>query len=264
MPYSVCVDSNDNVYVAGFFSTTFMPSSADAALKSFSSDGTPDLDLIWTEDSGSDAFTSVIVDDSGNIYLGGYGKNLAGSGTEEDWWIKKLDPSGTELWEKKVDGGGGDSSMGAEDRVYQLVLDSNDNLYAIGVGFNLVGTDTLGDWWIKKFDSDGNEITTGWDKKIDNVGTGESAFTGVVDSNDRLYVAGSQGQSDNSLDIWIKAFDSDGTEDTTDWDITYDYNGANDFIWSAVIDSYGDLYLGGSVGQSFSQINWFIRKYVID
>jgi hypothetical protein len=46
-------------------------------------------------------------------------------------------------------------------------MDSQGSLYFVGYGFELVNYHSGSDWWIKKIDSNGNEVTTGWNKKID-------------------------------------------------------------------------------------------------
>ena len=69
------------------------------------------------------------------------------------------------LWPKNYDGGEGDGN----DRITCSIYDNQGNLYFIGYGFELVNHHSGYDWWIKKFDSSGDEINTGWNKKIDHV-----------------------------------------------------------------------------------------------
>ena len=60
-----------------------------------------------------------------------------------DWWIKKFDSQGNELWDKRYDGNGD------YDVIYSVAVDSSGKVYAAGAGMYLGGSTEL-DWWIKK------------------------------------------------------------------------------------------------------------------
>jgi hypothetical protein len=110
------------------------------------------------------------------------------------------------LWPKTYDSGEGDG----DDRITCSVIDSIDsqeNVYFIGYGFELINNHSGNDWWIKKFNSAGNEVTTGWNKKIDLNGSASTTYdvptNAIIDSFDNLIV------SDGYNTI---KFASDGTE----------------------------------------------------
>jgi hypothetical protein len=107
------------------------------------------------------------------------------------------------LFPKIFDGGEGDG----DDQITCSVIDSQGNIYFIGYGYELVNHHSGSDWWIKKIDSYGNEITSGWNKKIDLNENTSTAYdrpkNAVIDGNDNLYV---------SDDYFTMKFNSDGTE----------------------------------------------------
>jgi hypothetical protein len=96
------------------------------------------------------------------------------------------------LWPKTYDGGEGDG----DDQITCSAMDNQGNIYFIGYGFELVNHHSGSDWWIKKIDSTGNEIVSGWNKKIDfydNYGsssdTHDRPTNAIIDSNDNLIVS---------------------------------------------------------------------------
>jgi hypothetical protein len=115
------------------------------------------------------------------------------------------------LWPKTYDSGEGDG----DDQITCSVMDSQGNVYFIGYGFELVNHHSGNDWWIKKIDSSGNEVVSGWNKKIDfydNYGyssdTHDRPTNAVIDSDNNLYV---------SDGYYTLKFASTGAEDTTNW-----------------------------------------------
>ena len=63
------------------------------------------------------------------------------------------------------------------------------------------------DWWIKKFDANGNEDTINWNKKLNSVY--DYAYSIAIDINNNIYVAGCGVNLVNlssGYDWWIKKF----------------------------------------------------------
>jgi hypothetical protein len=90
----------------------------------------------------------VAVDTNGNVYVVGYGTNIASSSSGNDWWIKKFSSSGVEdtsNWDKRIDGNSG------EDFAYSVAVGSEGSAYVGGYGSNLVSSTSGSDWWVKKF-----------------------------------------------------------------------------------------------------------------
>ena len=267
--YSVLVEGND-VYVAGTGTDIVGGSSgADWWIKKFNSSG---YEYNFTEgwnktidaaDSHDYAMT-LTIDSNSNVYVAGYGTNLVGAATNGDLWIKKFNSSGTEneSWNKSFDARGG------LDWVAKLGVDSNDNVYAVGFGLNLVGVASSRDWWLKKFWSNGTEDVTNWNKSYDDKPNDwDEAHAITIDSQDNIYVSGYVGSTSGVYDWYIKKFNSSGAEDGTNWNKTIDAAGNWDEAKTMSIDSNDALYVGG-YGKNFvtgsSDRDWWIKKFDLD
>ncbi|MDR1277471.1 MAG: choice-of-anchor D domain-containing protein [Treponema sp.] len=161
--------------------------------------------------------------------------------------LRYLTSTGTESWTKTVTGF----------TINDAVIDSSNNIYIAGYGTDLVNVASGQDVWLKKYNSAGTEITTGWDKKIDwGYNTGEyarqiftySSYIFVTGYGSNLYSVGSGG------DGWIKQYTLDGQELST-WNKILDTDSEVNLL---KIDTGGNLYFNS--GSSTSAI---IRKYSI-
>jgi hypothetical protein len=117
------------------------------------------------------------------------------------------------IWPKTFDGGEGDGN----DAPVISLIDNSGNLYFVGYGFELVNNHSGNDWWIKKFNSSGVEIVTGWNKKLDiypNTSTyyDQPRYAGL-DSLGNLYVSNNY----NTASTFTLKFNPDGTEVTSGW-----------------------------------------------
>lgn len=95
-------------------------------------------------------------------------------------------------WPKTFDSVEGDG----DDRITCSVIDSQGNIYFIGYGFELVNHHSGYDWWIKKIDNSGNEVTSGWDKKLDFYDNYNAYYSNhdkptnaIIDNSDNLIVS---------------------------------------------------------------------------
>ena len=209
-----------------------------------------------SEDSALDG----ALDSNGNLYVVGYGNNLVDVSTAHDWWIKKFDPHGvedTENWDKKIDGNL------KSDRAYAVAVDSLDNIYVAGNGDALVGDLTASDWWIKKFDSEGVEDTTFWDKKLDGNSDIDLAYDIAVDSFDNVFVVGMGKNIDggDDFDWWIIKFNSAGEIQN---ELEINNTTGNDEAKAIAIDSNDNIYVAGYYESAITQNNWWIKKYQND
>ena len=133
--YSVAVDANGNVYVAGYSTATWgspvraFSSGGDAFAAKLDSSGA----LTWNTflgGSGSDYGNSVAVDANGNVYVAGYSYVTWGSPARafsgfNDAFAAKLDFSGVLTWNTFLGGGGNDIG-------YSVAVDANGNVYVAG------------------------------------------------------------------------------------------------------------------------------------
>jgi hypothetical protein len=168
------------------------------------------------------------------------------------WWIKKFDSNGNEdmtNWNKRITVGTEPDGVMEDFAPVTVVTDSKNNVYVSGWVWNGIGS--FFDWMIKKYDSNGNEITTNWNKIFPGNGFWDFPTGMAVDSSDNIYVIGSyhndplmQGKED--VDWWIKKFDPNGNEDMIYWNKMYD-SGFNtiDAPMAIAVDSSDNVYVAG-------------------
>jgi hypothetical protein len=168
------------------------------------------------------------------------------------WWIKKFDSNGNEdmtNWNKRITVGTEPDGVMEDFAPVTVVTDSKNNVYVSGWVWNGIGS--FFDWMIKKYDSNGNEITTNWNKIFPGNGFWDFPTGMAVDSSDNIYVIGSyhndplmQGKED--VDWWIKKFDPNGNEDMIYWNKMYD-SGFNtiDAPMAIAFDSSDNVYVAG-------------------
>jgi hypothetical protein len=263
-------DSEDNIYLAGTgYNIVQTDSSFDAWIKKFDKNGVEDI-TNWNKmldgESEADEANAVLIDDNDNIYMAlSYGEAVVFP--VKCWWLKKFDVNGNEdstnwniRYTDKCSMWGGPLAV---------AMDTTGNLYFAGAGGGLIDPWTSGDdWWIKKFSPGGEEIVTGWNKKFDS---GTDLVQAIdTDSQNNLY-AGGYGEdlvSDNSRrDWWIKKFAEDGTEDTGNWNKSFDNVEESDKLWDVAVDDYDDIYFVGNGNQLIdanSGIDWRIKKFDAD
>ena len=149
--HSIAVDTNGFVYAAG----NDITGGWDWSIHKFNSAAVEqggNWPMSFTN-TGTDILYSMALDGDNDLYVVGLGNNLAGNG-DQDWWIKKVHPDGTEdtdNWDKKIDSGNGD------DCAYGVTVAPDDaGVYVVGYGSYLLPGGGH-DWWIKKFTSEGVE-----------------------------------------------------------------------------------------------------------
>lgn len=233
---AVITDLNGNVYVGGSYNNT------DGKLYKFTGN---DGYFKWSKNYlGS--VNSIAVDSQNNVYT-------AQQSNTNSWSISKYNPDGIlgiNNWNKSFPNSNGTN------RVTGITTDSNDNIYVVGYGNKLVSTKSYADWWIKKFDSDGNEDTTNWNKKYHWNNSHDNAHAVAVDSNNNVYVVGCYTNSNNNTNWMIKKFDNNGNEDTTFWNKSFGNPNKNDEAFSIAIDSNDNIYVAGVINAS-----WHIKKF---
>lgn len=159
--------------------------------------------------------TATAVDSQGNVYVvgttqGDFG-NQINAAESQDVYLSKFDATGNLLFTRLL--GASDSA-----EAFDLVIDSNDNVYIAGqVNNELVTSDTLSgfDSFVTKFDSSGFELFT---YQQDTTAT-DQANSLAIDANGDVIVVGSiSGQLNNSTtfgggsDIFVtKLSGTDGT-----------------------------------------------------
>lgn len=98
------------------------------------------------EGDGRDSVTKILTDSSNNVYVIGYGWELANNHSGFDWWIKKFNSTGVQQWEKVFDfydDGIGSSYSPDYDNPKYAILDNSENLI-ISSSYNTVKLNYLG------------------------------------------------------------------------------------------------------------------------
>ncbi len=199
IPHTILVDGNNNIIVAGRFSSnsiTFgktiltLAGSMDVFIVKYDASG----NLLWAKGAGggsNDEGYSLSTDVSGNIYLSGYFTQPANFGTikltsdgQADLFIAKYDPAGNVLWAKRAGGRG-------DDRAVALKTDASGNSYVTGFYTNdsisfgsiIVPDEEVDNSFVAKYDTDGNVV---WAKGLG--GDIEAEDLTVFDSD--VYICG--------------------------------------------------------------------------
>lgn len=267
--YSVALDTNGNIYVAGYADETLPSqnsrSEGNVFLRKYNANGKE----VWTRQfAGSNFYdmNSVALDPKGNIYVAGStydtlpGQESPGA---HDAFIRKYDPNGKELWTRQF---GSTDSDGAN----SVATDSKGNVYVSGVADGVLpDQESMGsaDAFVKKYDPNGKEL---WTRQFGTRDV-DSAESVAADAQGNIYVAGRvrgrqalPGQkSFGKLDAFVRKYDANGNELWTD-----QFGAGNPTsAYAVVLDTKGNIYVAGSAEgvlpsqKSFGEGGAFIRKY---
>lgn len=267
--YKTAVDSSGNVYVIGA-NQNFVSgvSGNDWVIRKYNSAGT-EITAGWPiaangSANASDVPQAIVVDKNGDIYVAG--SCIVTGSSYADWCIKKFSASGIEntaQWNLRFS-----SSFDQTDTIQALAVDSQNNLYVAGTGFNLVTAgSSAGDWWIKKFSATAIEDQTNWNKKFDG-GAGATVNDLVIDAGDNVYAVGygyNLINGTSGYDWWLKKFSSIGVEDTGNWDKKFPVSGsAEEVAYGVALDSSGNVYVvgcGTNLVSALSGVDWWLKKF---
>ena len=258
----IAVDGSGNCYITGYFdgsasfdSTTLTSSgSFDVFIAKYDATG----NFQWADRAGSseeDFGRNVTVDESGNSYIAGTFRGLAGFGSTtftssgaEDIFIAKYDATGNVLWAKKAGGTNKDAANGID-------VDGSGNSYIIGEfqgtatfgSTMLTSTSFLSDIFIARYDPSGNVLwairaggsTGDYGRNIAVDGSGNSYITGEFEGS-----AGFDSTTLTSMggvDIFIAGYDASGN---ALWAKTAGGN-LEDRASGIALDGSGNTYISG-------------------
>lgn len=207
----IVVDDNENIYLSGYFSadldfdpgpgTNIIISAGlfDVFFARYNADG----NLVWAKSiggSGLDRLSSMVLDESGNIYLVGYYEGTSdfdpGPGTTNyasegyDVFFAKYDGWGNLIWANSIGGTSGDFGM-------SIAIDSNKNVYIAGhfwgtadfdpgPGTNNLISAGLYDIFLARYDDSGNLMSASRAGGTGNDRVNELA----IDENGLVYLTG--------------------------------------------------------------------------
>ncbi|HEV8623165.1 MAG TPA: SBBP repeat-containing protein [Acidimicrobiia bacterium] len=249
---SVAVDPTGAIYTVG---ETFgaLPGQTpagtlDAFIRKYDPSGTE----VWTRQFGAwdrDIAWAVAASPAGAVYVVGQtegtlpGQHSAGG---LDAFIRRYDPSGTEVWTRQFGGGGADvASAVAVDQVGNIFV-SGTTSSSLAEGVQPKSFDAF----VRRYDEAGHE---GWTRQFGTEG-GDNARDVTVDQANRLLVAGSTegtlpGQvSSKGFDAFVASFDRDGR---TLWICQFGSTG-DDFGVAVAADGEGNVFVAGTAGEALS------------
>jgi hypothetical protein len=248
IPRGIAVDSQDNVYIAGY-TDSFGAGLFDVFLLKYASAGEFQFSRIWGGPK-NDYASGVAVDGVGNVYVGGSTGSFGAS--ESDVFLLKYDSSGTQLFEETWGGPQNDYSSG-------IAVDSAGDLYLTGSTYSEGVTSGIASVFLLKYDPSGSLLfqkTRG--------GTQNDYGSGVaVDSAGNVYVTGYTYSSSAVLGVprvFLLKYDSSGNllfENT--------WGGLRgDYGYGVAVDGSGNTYVSGytySFGPNSQGANVFLLKY---
>jgi len=240
----VAIDSYDNIYITGY-TESFGSGMYDIFVVKYDSDGTQLWDEVWGK-GGPDVGSSVAIDSSNNVYIGG--ATQVGGGNK-DMVIVKYNSNGVELWNHTWGGSHYDEG-------YKLTVDSEDNVYLAGYSssFGQGGADMV----ILKCNSIGVKLWNHtWGGNMDEYGCGV-----VIDSVDDVYLAGySWGFGAGSCDMAVVKYNSFGAQQSNKtWGAA-----SADYNTDIAIDNNDNIYLAGytySFGEGMEDM--VLVKFALD
>jgi hypothetical protein len=270
---SIALDSDENVYCAGYtsgnlkednagkndiFFAKYSPAGFLLSLKHFG-----DNSLGAYDGSGDDKCHALTINDNDDIYCAGETYALIDSNAGgSDAMVMKTDSSGDILWIHQIGSTNDLTAAGAttpnkttDDVLYSIELDSTGNIYAAGGTKGSLFSDNLNsfkDAIILKLDTDGIRL---WGKQFGDTGD-EECFGLTIDSNQSVgycggyTTSGLNGGLNGDEDAFVKSFNLTAVFVQPEWINqfgTFMAEQCNDLS----LDSSGNIYCGGETSGGF-------------
>jgi len=243
----LALDEEGNILVAAnsFGSGTL----SDFLILKYNSNG----DTLWSRKyngpvNGHDNFTSMTIDNNGNIAIAG---TSVGSGTSLDFAVLKYSSMGELLWLRRYTG----PANSSPDEPKAITNDSAGNIYVTGTS---VGQSTSYDYLTVKYSPSGEQI---WDRRY--TGQFSNSFdepTGIcTDASSSVLVAGMSDGIGSLSDMVILKYDSAGS---LIWNTRYS-SASNGFDKpnKMSIDNYGSVLISGTVTGTATGMDFAVLKY---
>ncbi|MCB9753149.1 MAG: hypothetical protein H6713_24600 [Myxococcales bacterium] len=175
----VAVAADGSVYAAGYIRVVDVQA-ADVWLRKYDAAGVE----LWTQlhhdavGAGDDAAFDVALDTQENVIVSAHSRTAT---LTADVWLRKYSSEGTTLWTRTHNGAANKGDHGRA-----VAIDAGDNVYVAGTEG---GADNQSKAWLRKYDTDGNELWTrtwGPDNTFARLEAAAAAAAGAV------FVAGYQ------------------------------------------------------------------------
>lgn len=255
--YSLAIDPTGGLVVAGTTTANLSTSgisngNADSFVAKYDTDGNQS----WVKQIptlATNSASSVSVDSSGNIYIGGQVSGLIGSGQTNqggtDGYVAELDSKGNISYEQQLGTSGNDS-------VAATAVASDGSLYVASV--------QNGHAILTKYANGDATSAAVWQEDLGALQNGGS-IGGIALSGNKVYVSGTSsngalttgGQasvvtaSSGGLDAFVAGFTDSGATVSADT-LTYVGTGSTDSAGQLTVDSSGNVYLTGTTTGTFA------------
>ena len=266
--YDVGVDAQDNIYVAGQISGTFISYTMGSyhtgfLVRKYDADGTLQWEDIWQE-SGNSPWQKALCldfDSSGNLYVGGNAFGAWGTILGE-WAIRKYSSAGTSLWEPSLYYDAVQGIVDLNEACRNIVIDDENNIIGCGhVGVSYPDSSSYDyNWHVRKYSPDTTLLWSYTYAGTQNLN--DQAFSVDTDSAGDVFVAGyvnngisnSGGESD--YDWLVMKFSKDGSagDGVVLW--TYQYEtepGSSEGCYALLVDDDDNVLVAGSTIDSVEE-----------
>lgn len=214
---AMAIDADNNIYVTGY-TYSWGNGTADLFIAKFNSTGHYKWNSSWGSVNSDDGY-GIALDDSNNIYVGGYTQYYG----NYDMLVVKFNSSGGFEWFKTW------GITGVEERGWDLTLDGSNNVYL--TGYNHTFAPNEYDLILIKYDANGTQI---WEQIWKSMAW-EEGWGLDIDGNNNIFITGKTGQ--NILTI---EYNSTGY---LLWNKTW--NDQIDMGYDIALDKYNNIIIGG-------------------
>ena len=193
--------------------------------------------------SGVDMARAVAIDGAGNVIVAGFEQGAM----SRDVWARKYDPSGNPLWTHQYE-----TAEMLDNQAEGVAVDDAGNVVVSGRETTMAGPAR---WWVRKLDTDGNELWTVTDDG--RTLEGAEAFGVAVTASGDIAVVGRE----LAATLWrgvVRKYDSDGNER---WTAKFDgYTGTSAHLFGVADRPDEGLYVVGQVDRGVDGADQWIMR----